>query len=388
MRQLSANSHQMSVKSARLSIPQRVPAMLLKWSSMKKTQVFLIMLFLISYQCSLVKAFGEEIHSRAAVVMEASTGRVLGGKNPDLRLPPASTTKLMTAMVVLDRTALNDVVTISERAAAISPTKAHLRAGERMTVETLLYTALLKSANDAAFTLAEYTAGSEERFVEIMNQKAIALGMSNTCFINATGLPGQGQYTTAYDLAKMMRYAMRYPEIREIVNTKEFLVTTEGGRTIPIRNINKLLWSEESMLGGKTGYTRASRHCFVCAGEQENEMIIVSVLGAPSRAMLWKESGGLLEKGFAVMQSREEPVVYYTKYNYNGSVRKASYNSTNASTDKKVSKKKRHQKTAKRINGGSKSANSKSHAHKKMAKKVTTKANKPKKKSSAKTVKT
>ena len=387
MRQLSSNSHQMSVTGYHLSIRQQVLNVLLKWSSVQKTQVFLIMLFLIAYHCSLIKAFGEEIRSRAAVVMEASTGRILGGKNPNLRLPPASTTKLMTAMVVLDRTALNDVVTVSERAVAISPTKANLRAGERMTVETLLYTALLKSANDAAFTLAEYAAGSEERFVEIMNQKALALGMADTRFVNATGLPGQGQYTTAYDLAKMMRYAMRYPEIREIVNTKEFLITTEGGRTIPIRNINKLLWSEESMLGGKTGYTRAARHCFVCAGEQEKEMIIVSVLGAPSREMLWKESEGLLEKGFAVKQSGEEPVVYYTKSDYNGSVRKASYR-INTPVDKKVSKKKRHQNIAKRINGGSKSAKGKSYANKKMAKKVTAKANEQQKKSSAKIVKT
>ncbi len=357
-----------------------------RWSSVQKTQGFLIMLLLVAHQYLLIEAFGEEIRSRAAVVMEASTGRVLGGKNPDLRLPPASTTKLMTAMVALDRTVLNDVVTISERASAISPVKANLRAGERMTVETLLYTALLKSANDAAFTLAEYTAGSEERFVEIMNQKALALGMSNTRFINATGLPGQGQYTTAYDLAKMMRYAMRYPEIREIVNTKEFLITTEGGRTIPIRNINKLLWSEESMVGGKTGYTRTARHCFVCAGEQENEMIIVSVLGAPSRQMLWKESEDLLEKGFAVKQSREEPIVYYTKSDYNGSVRKASYR-TNASADKKVSKKKSHQKIAKKINRGSKSAKSKSYANKKMSKKLTAKANTQQKKSSAKMAK-
>ncbi len=387
MRQLSANSHQMSVTGDQLSIRQRELNMLLKRSSVQKTWVFLIMLFLIAYHCSLLKAFGEEIRSRAAVAMEASTGRILGGKNPNLRLPPASTTKLMTAMVVLDRTALNDVVTISERAVAISPTKANLRAGERMTVETLLYTALLKSANDAAFTLAEYAAGSEERFVEIMNQKALALGMADTRFVNATGLPGQGQYTTAYDLAKMMRYAMRYPEIREIVNTKEFLITTEGGRTIPIRNINKLLWSEESMLGGKTGYTRAARHCFVCAGEQEKEMIIVSVLGAPSREMLWKESEGLLEKGFAVKQSREEPVVYYTKSDCNGSVHKASYR-INTTVDKKVSKKKRHQKIAKRINGGSKSTKSKSYANKKTAKKVTAKANAQPKKSSAKMVKT
>ncbi|MBI5053294.1 MAG: D-alanyl-D-alanine carboxypeptidase, partial [Chloroflexi bacterium] len=165
---------------------------------------------------SLFTASAAEISSKSAVVMEASTGRILFGKNPNVKLPPASTTKLMTAMIALDRMRPDDTVTISERAAGVSPVKAHFKGGERVSVETLLNAALIKSANDAAVALAEAVAGSEEKFIELMNQKVIALGMSDTRFINSTGLPGHGQHTTAYDLARMLRHALRYPLVREI----------------------------------------------------------------------------------------------------------------------------------------------------------------------------
>lgn len=288
-------------------------------------------------------AFASEINSKAAVVMEASTGRILYGKNPNLKLPPASTTKLVTAMVVLDRLEPNDTVAISERAAHVSPIKANFRAGERVTVETLLNAALIKSANDAAYALAEAVSGSEERFVELMNQKVIALGMSDTRFVNATGLPGHGQHTTAYDLARMLRYALRYPLIKEIVNTKASRISTEDGRTIFIKNSNRLLWADESILGGKTGYTREAKHCFVCASEQENETVIAALLGAPSRETLWKETEELMEKGLAIMHGKEDPVMYFTRADYKASVQPAAYRAKSAQekegADKKVRKK-------------------------------------------------
>lgn len=270
-------------------------------------------------------AFAEEIRARAAIVMEESTGRVLYGKNPNLRLPPASTTKLMTAMVALDRLDVDSVVTISKRATEVSPIKAKFRAGETVTIRTLLHAALMKSANDAAYALAEAVAGSEEKFTVLMNQKVLALGMSDTVFANATGLPGGTQYTTVFDLSRIMRNALRYPLLREIISTRASTITTEEGRTIFVKNINKLLWRDESMLGGKTGYTRAAKHCFVCAGTQDNETVIVAVLGAPSREMLWRESEALLAKGFAVKNSQEEPVIYFTRSDYRTSVKQASY---------------------------------------------------------------
>lgn len=309
-----------------------------KSSAKRKRSGFIVVFLLFTVHYSLFTASAAEINSKAAVVLEASTGRILYGKNPNLKLPPASTTKLMTAMVALDRMNPADTVVISEKAANVSPIKAHFRSGERVTVETLLNAALIKSANDAAFALAEAAGGTEEKFVELMNQKVIALGMSETRFINATGLPGHGQHTTAYDLAKMLRHALRYPLIKEGISTKASRISTEDGRAIFIKNSNRLLWADESMLGGKTGYTREAKHCFVCASEQGNETVIAALLGAPSRERLWKESEELLDKGFAVMEGKEEPVMFFSKSDYKASVRPPTY-SVKTSVVKEVSDK-------------------------------------------------
>ncbi len=275
--------------------------------------LFFLVFFLFTFHLSLLTASAEEIKSRAAVVMDAVTGRVLYAKNPDLKLLPASTTKLMTALVVLERANLKDVTTVSARAAAAPPTKAGLKAGDRVTIETLLYAALMKSANDAAVALAEAVAGSEEAFVTLMNRKALAIGADDTHFVNANGLPLPGQYITAYDLSKIMRQAIKYPVLKEIIGTRIAEVSTETGKTMFIKNTNRLLWSDEELLGGKTGYTRKARHCFVCAGERDNETIIVALLGAPSRDLLWKESEELMDFGIKVVNKAEEPVIYLTK---------------------------------------------------------------------------
>jgi len=274
--------------------------------------LFVFFLFAIYLLLSSVVS-AEEIKSRAAVVMDAVTGRVLYAKNPDLNLLPASTTKLMTALVVVEKARLSDVATISRKAANTPPTKVGFKEGDKVTLETLLYAALMKSANDAAVALAEAVAGSEEEFVSLMNRKALAIGAEDTRFINANGLPGDGQHITAYDLAKIMRQAIKYPILTEILGTRITEVATETGKSKLIKSTNKLLWSDEELLGGKTGYTRQARHCFVCAGERGNETIIVALLGAPSRDLLWKESEELMAFGMKVINRSEEPVIYLTK---------------------------------------------------------------------------
>ncbi len=278
-----------------------------------KKILFCAVFLLLTFHFLLFTASAEEIKSRAAVVMDAVTGRVLYAKNPDLRLLPASTTKLMTALVVVERANLSTVTTVSARAAAAAPTKAGLKAGDKVTLENLLYAALMKSANDAAVALAEAVGGSEEAFVALMNRKAIAIGADDTHFVNANGLPAEGQHITAYDLAKIMRQAIKYPVLKAILGTRITEVSTETGKTMYIKNTNKLLWSDEELVGGKTGYTRKARHCFVCAGERENETIIVALLGAPSRDLLWKESEELISFGTKVVNKTEDPVIYLTK---------------------------------------------------------------------------
>lgn len=286
---------------------------------------FILSFLLFTVYCSLVTA-SDEIRSKAAVVMEASTGRMLYAKNPDLRLLPASTTKLMTAIIVMEKADLMDLVTISKNASRVSPSKAGFKEGDKVTVETLLYAALLKSANDAAVALAEAIAGTEERFVHLMNNKTIALGVDDTKFINSHGLPGPHQYTTASDLSKIMRYALRYPKLKEIMGTRVTEVSTENGNAVFLKNTNRLLWSDEDLVGGKTGYTRKARHCFVCASERDNDTVIVTLLGSPSRDGLWKESEALIGKGFQIMANKEESVIYFTKADYDPlKTKKTSY---------------------------------------------------------------
>ena len=300
------------------------------------------LLFIASCCLSLVTAVSAtEIKSKAAVVMDASTGRVLYAKNPGLRLLPASTTKLMTALVVLEKARLDEVVTVSRKAAYAAPIRVGLKKGDKVTVETLLNAALIKSGNDAAVALAEAAAGSEEEFVDLMNRKAAAIGLNDTRFINSNGLPGSGQYITAYDLAKIMRVANEYPLLKEILGTRVAEVSTEGGKTIFVKNTNKLLWSDNNYMGGKTGYTHQARHCFVCAGERESETLIVALLGTPSRDLLWEETEALMALGERVLNNLEEPVVYITKYDYDVSqLKKASY--TKKTRIKKFKKKRRH----------------------------------------------
>lgn len=330
-----------------------------KKSEVKSISACIVFLVFTVYCSLFTAAYADNIKSSAALVMEAATGRILYGKNPNLKRPPASTTKLMTAMVVLDKIDIDAVVTISEKAAGISPHKANLKQGERITVKTLLYTALMTSANDAAYALSEAVGGSEERFAGFMNQKALALGMTDSHFINSTGLPGRGQYTTAHDLARMLRQALQYPLVREIINTKSGDLTTEDGRSMFLKNINKLLWEDDAVIGGKTGYTREAKHCFVCARQEGNETIISAVLGAPSRGMLWKESGELLNRGFVVKNSHEEPVVHFTKADYRPSVRKAAYVSGKAEVKKVTVNKtnKKNKKYAKKKNKERKAKN-------------------------------
>ncbi|NWF51468.1 MAG: D-alanyl-D-alanine carboxypeptidase [Nitrospirae bacterium] len=284
--------------------------------------IFLFLIFNLLLSISLA----DDINARSAVVMEESTGRILYAKNPNLRLPPASTTKLMTAILVMENADLSESTSISKHITHVAPLKAGFKEGDEVTIETLLYAALLESANDAAVALAEAVAGSEQQFVNLMNKKAVAMGLTDTRFINSHGLPGPGQYTTAFDLARIMRYALRYPKLREIIGTRVAGVLTEGGNELFLKNTNRLLWSEEDLIGGKTGYTRQARHCFVCAAEREKETVIVALLGSPSRSTLWREAEELIGRGFQVIANNEEAVIFFTKADYDFlNMKKASY---------------------------------------------------------------
>ena len=253
----------------------------------------LLFLFLIFFPtCSMAM-----IRSHSAIVVEALTGKVLYAKYPHCRLPPASTAKLMTAIVAMGKLDPSGILMVSKNAASVPRCKV-FKKGDRVSVEQLLYAALIKSANDAAVALAEAVAGSEKDFVKLMNQKAISIGAENKNFINSTGLPGPDQYTTVLDLSTIMRYALGYPKLREIIGTPVAELSTAKGKSMFLENTDKLLWSDRSLMGGKTGYTFEAGHCFVCAAERQNKRIIVALLGSPSRKLLWKETEELIHKGF------------------------------------------------------------------------------------------
>jgi D-alanyl-D-alanine carboxypeptidase (penicillin-binding protein 5/6) len=276
-------------------------------SKEEHTRVFLygLVFFATIFTVFLSRAYAETINSRAAVVMDVSTGSILYAKHPEHRLPPANTTKLITAIVVIEKAGLDNLVTISRNASLVRSLKAGFKQGDKVSVEKLLYAALIRSANDAAVALVEAVAGSEKDFVELMNQKAISIGAKDTKFINSTGLPGPHQYTTALDLSKIMSCVLSYPKLKEIIATPAVDLSTDKGEILSLKNTDKLLWSDGDLIGGKTGYTFRAGHCFVCAAEREKEVIIVALLGSSSRKHLWKDAESLIDKGFQIIGNKK-----------------------------------------------------------------------------------
>src|SRR5262245_12508284 len=245
----------------------------------------------------------ENLTARAALLMDASTGKILYQKEPDLRLPPASTTKVMTAILALESGhKLNESFTVSKEATRMPASKLYLRPGQSMSIEELLYGIMLASANDASVVLAEGISGSVESFAELMTKKAHYIGATNSSFTNPHGLTAPDHYSTARDLAILFRYAMRNPLFREIVQTKFSSVNSTATvrkkvvpRRISVRNHNRLLWDFDGALGGKTGYTVAAQKCFVGAVERNGITLNVSVLGARNQ---WGDTKRLQEYGF------------------------------------------------------------------------------------------
>lgn len=247
------------------------------------------------------------IPAKAAIVVDPNMA-VIYAKNPDAKLPPASTTKLITAMVVLDHLGPDAVIKISPNASRVHSVSPRLRADEELTVTDLLHVALMKSVNSAAVALAEGVAGSEEAFVEFMNQKAQAVGATNTIFANASGLPEGTQYTTVYDLTLILNEALKYPLIKEILGKRECRVATLDGRNLFIKSTDKLLWATDNMIGGKTGFTSQAQHCFVGALQTESGPIFGAILGTQSRGRLWRSAKMLFSLG-ASHQGSEFKVV-------------------------------------------------------------------------------
>jgi D-alanyl-D-alanine carboxypeptidase (penicillin-binding protein 5/6) len=245
------------------------------------------------------EAAGLEIAGKAGVLMNMQTGKILWSKNKDLRLPPASTAKILTALVVLERSRPDDIATVPTRRSDMPTSR--LQPGERITVRQLLYALLLESDNDAAAALATHAAVSAKAFAALMNQKARQLGALHSRFANPTGLPEHGQLTTARDLTVMTRAAMRDAEFRKIVATKSYRWQGEKTQGL-LKNSNRLLDTYDGAIGVKTGNTREAGFCLVAAAERKDRALIAVILGSKDKAV-WQDAAIVLDAGFKNLAS-------------------------------------------------------------------------------------
>lgn len=237
------------------------------------------------------------INARAAVVYDRETKEIIWGKNEKEKRPMASTTKIMTAIVVLENSNLSDVVTISKKAARTGGSRLKISAGDKITVNDLLYGLMLRSGNDAAVALAEHIGGNLEGFATIMNKKAKELGLKNTCFVTPHGLDNENHYTTAYELALLTDYALNNKAFAKIVNTKSTTISING-ESRNIYNTNELLGNLTGVNGVKTGFTNGAGRCLVTSCTRNNNQIITVVLGCDTKKQRTVDSSKLIEYAF------------------------------------------------------------------------------------------
>ena len=233
----------------------------------------------------------QAISAEKAILMDAVTGRILYEKDCDSQSLIASTTKIMTALVVCEQSNVLDRMRIPEEAVGIEGSSMYLQEGEILTVQELLYGMMLHSGNDAAVALAIYCGGTVEGFAELMNDKARVLGMKDSHFVNPNGLDAPGHYSTARDLAILASYAMENPIFRQTVSAKN---VTVGNRYL--RNHNKLLWQFDGADGVKTGFTKAAGRILVSSALRNGRRLVAVTINAPDD---WQDHATLLESGFS-----------------------------------------------------------------------------------------
>lgn len=245
---------------------------------------------------------GPELSAASAVLMEKETGALLLAKEPDQQLEPASVTKVMTLLLVMEaiesgQISKDDMVSVSAHAAGMGGSQVFLKEGEQMSVWELVKCVTVVSGNDAAVALAEHVAGSEPTFVERMNQKAAQLGMFNTTFLNCTGLPAAGHVTTAYDIALMSReLILKHPDIQEF--TTIWMDTIRDG-AFGLTNTNRLIRFYSGATGLKTGSTDSALYCMSATAQRDGMELIAVVMKAPTSADRFADAQALLDFGFA-----------------------------------------------------------------------------------------
>lgn len=269
-----------------------------------------------------VKAFSTS--AKAMCVLEKESGRIICAKNENEKLPMASTTKIVTAITVIENCKdLKQVITVDDKAIGVEGTSIYLKKGEQISVEDLLYGLMLRSGNDSATALAIHVAGSIEDFALMMNDTAKKVGATNSNFANPHGLDDPNHYTTAYDLAKITAYALKNPIFKNLVSTKRHVIekTNVCEEKRYLKNKNKLLNSLDGCCGVKTGFTSRAGRCLVSACERGNECYVCVVLNC---GPMFEESSDLLNQSFEIVDYKKiidkskEIVGEYSADNENG----------------------------------------------------------------------
>lgn len=259
------------------------------------TIVFFLLYFLFA-GCGYAGAL-PEVTAKSAIVIEAKTGKIIYEKDAKSRRYPASTTKMMTLIVALEKGNLEDIVTASRAAANTEGSSIDLTYGEALRLEDLLYGMMLVSGNDATVAVAEHIAGTVPAFARLMTQKAHEIGADHTNFTNSSGLPDECHYSTAYDLAKIAAYGYQNEMFEKIIATKEKNIpwaAKVSGRELS--NENRMLWIYEGGNGVKTGYTDAAGRCLVAGARRDGVQLIAVVLDS---TYMWNDSIALLDYGFS-----------------------------------------------------------------------------------------
>lgn len=268
----------------------------------KKTAcLVVIVMMMLSFGIPALAQPAVQTTAESAVLMEAATGKILFEKNADKELAPASVTKVMTLLVALDaidkgKVKLTDKIVASENASKMGGSQIYLEQGEEMSLKTMLISIAVGSANDCCVAIGEHIAGSHEAYVKMMNDKAAELGLKHTKFINAYGLPAKGHYTSARDLAVMMKEAIKYPLFNELTTIKKH--DLRGGKFV-LLNTNKLLWWYRGAEGGKTGWTSEAKYCLASTARRDNLRLIAVVMASPEPRSHFRESMKLYNYGFA-----------------------------------------------------------------------------------------
>ncbi len=262
---------------------------------MKKPLI--VFLFLILFNINESYAI-PSISAKSAVAIEASTGRIIYEKDANVKMPMASTTKIMTAIVALEQNLLTDTVVVSNNAAWTGGSSVDLKKDDEIELSELMYGLMLNSGNDAAVAIAEHTSGTVEEFAKLMNEKAKEIGALNTNFVTPHGLDSPKHYSTAYDMAIIAKYALNNLTIRKLVSTSHYTMNFKNGKTKQLSNTNPLLSFYEGANGVKTGYTGLAGKCLVASAKRNDLEIIAVLLGDPSSKARINDSVKILDYCF------------------------------------------------------------------------------------------